>query len=156
MLFSAGIGTISYPISGVLAQFRDGTIVGVAGVCVCVCVGSDRAGFAVHYPPFPSSCDGRLFESLLLFTFEALRQDVNHLHPSDFKMLFSAGDSITAGFAMHGLPTEYRYLSLMIWKSLKSFCRKDVYAIGADKDANTLFTYLQLYNPQLVGGSTGT
>mmetsp|Transcript_12003 Transcript_12003/g.15948 ORF Transcript_12003/g.15948 Transcript_12003/m.15948 type:complete len:350 (-) Transcript_12003:125-1174(-) len=65
-------------------------------------------------------------------------QDANHLKPSDIKMIFSSGDSITAGFAMHGEPIEYR---------------KDVYAIGAEEHSNTLFNYLKMYNPDIVGGS---
>eukprot|EP00009_Paramoeba_aestuarina_P000099 CAMPEP_0201507600 /NCGR_PEP_ID=MMETSP0161_2-20130828/1232_1 /ASSEMBLY_ACC=CAM_ASM_000251 /TAXON_ID=180227 /ORGANISM="Neoparamoeba aestuarina, Strain SoJaBio B1-5/56/2" /LENGTH=346 /DNA_ID=CAMNT_0047902021 /DNA_START=66 /DNA_END=1106 /DNA_ORIENTATION=- len=65
--------------------------------------------------------------------------DVNHLHPSDFKYMFAAGDSVTAGFAMHGKPEEYR---------------KDVYSIGANPDANTMFNYMKMFSPSVVGGST--
>eukprot|EP00211_Chloroparvula_japonica_P006125 CAMPEP_0119118626 /NCGR_PEP_ID=MMETSP1310-20130426/442_1 /TAXON_ID=464262 /ORGANISM="Genus nov. species nov., Strain RCC2339" /LENGTH=351 /DNA_ID=CAMNT_0007108013 /DNA_START=43 /DNA_END=1098 /DNA_ORIENTATION=+ len=64
--------------------------------------------------------------------------NVTSLRPSDFKMLFAAGDSITAGFAMNGQPVEYRGL---------------VYSIGAATNAVSVYNWLRPYTDVLVGGS---
>jgi len=71
---------------------------------------------------------------------------VRQLRPGNIKAIMTIGDSITAGFAMQGLPPasflEYR---------------DSVYSIGAAPGAKTIFNYLHgTYNKEAVGGATGT
>eukprot|EP01127_Copromyxa_protea_P013991 TRINITY_DN3831_c0_g1_i1.p1 TRINITY_DN3831_c0_g1~~TRINITY_DN3831_c0_g1_i1.p1 ORF type:complete len:355 (-),score=89.42 TRINITY_DN3831_c0_g1_i1:44-1108(-) len=74
--------------------------------------------------------------------------NVTGLRPADIKVVMALGDSISAGFAMKGLPAEYRGL---------------VFSIGGDKYvsdfgnelARTIPNFLMHYNPNLQGQSTG-
>jgi small subunit ribosomal protein S29e/phospholipase B1 len=73
---------------------------------------------------------------------------ITQLHPGNIKAVMALGDSITAGFAMKGVPVEYRGL---------------VFSIGGDEyisdfektKAITIPNILKLYNPNLQGQSTG-
>mmetsp|Transcript_27016 Transcript_27016/g.67896 ORF Transcript_27016/g.67896 Transcript_27016/m.67896 type:complete len:357 (-) Transcript_27016:33-1103(-) len=64
--------------------------------------------------------------------------NVRELYPSDIKAVMALGDSVTAGFAMHTYPVEER---------------QDVYSIGANPNATTLFNFIRHYNPNVVGGA---
>jgi len=65
--------------------------------------------------------------------------NVRELYPSDIKAVMALGDSVTAGFAMHTYPVEER---------------QDVYSIGANPNATTIFNFIRHYNPNVVGGAT--
>jgi hypothetical protein len=74
--------------------------------------------------------------------------NVRQLHPGNIKVVMALGDSISAGFAIKGLPVEYRGL---------------VYSIGGDEyisdfgwtKAVTIPNILKIYNPDLQGQATG-
>jgi small subunit ribosomal protein S29e/phospholipase B1 len=74
--------------------------------------------------------------------------DVTKLHPGNIKVVMALGDSISAGFAMKGLPVEYRGL---------------VFSIGGDEyvsdfgytKAVSIPNILKVYNPDLQGQATG-
>jgi len=73
---------------------------------------------------------------------------VTQLHPSNIKAVMALGDSISAGFAMKGIPLEYRGL---------------VYSIGGDEyvsdwgdtKALTIPNFLKYYSPSLAGQAYG-
>jgi len=73
---------------------------------------------------------------------------VTQLHPGNIKVVMALGDSISAGFAMKGVPVEYRGL---------------VFSVGGDEyisdfentKAITIPNILKLYNPNLQGQATG-
>lgn len=70
---------------------------------------------------------------------------VLNLHPSHVDVVMALGDSISAGFAMRGVfPAD-----------LLEY-RGDVFSIGGDAKAYSLYNFIKTYNPDVVGGAVGT
>jgi len=73
---------------------------------------------------------------------------ITQLHPGNIKVVMALGDSISAGFAMKGVPVEYRGLVFSIGG--------DTYVSDIeDTKAVTVPNILKIYNPNLQGQATG-
>jgi len=105
----------------------------------CLCYGIKAAGVPVP-PPLVYSCPS--------LPPPPPATDVTKLHPGNINVVMALGDSISAGFAMKGVPVEYRGL---------------VFSIGGDEyisdfsdtKAVTIPNILMKYNPKVQGSATG-
>jgi len=68
--------------------------------------------------------------------------NVRKLHPGNFKVVMAMGDSISAGFAMIGIPPE----DLVEWRDY-------VFSTGGASDAFSIPNILSNYNPNIQGAS---
>ncbi|KAI9136907.1 hypothetical protein BKA69DRAFT_1101235 [Paraphysoderma sedebokerense] len=95
--------------------------------------------------PIPSfDCDVEQFE--FDDGLSDMERNADKVRPVDIKLIASLGDSITAGFGMiTGRPPLSKILEY----------RGKVFSIGTDVGELTIPNLLKLYNPKVIGASTG-
>lgn len=74
-------------------------------------------------------------------------QSVHELRPQDIKVVMTLGDSVTAAFAAMGRQDGIK--DLYEFRGISWF-------IGGDPNAQTIYSFLRHYTPDIIGGSLGS